>query len=144
APDADLDDGRLSPRGLRWAGAIMQLPCTNCSRVLEFVGDRPSFCAYCGHPLSEPKVTATTAPTSPPADLVVKFNGGPADTVGPYRLLRPIGSGGMGTVYEAEEAASGRRVALKLLDSDATESSEAMQRFRQEGRLMSQLAHPNC
>jgi len=115
----------------------MQLLCTNCSRVLELAGERPSFCAYCGHPLAEPKFQT-------PADFAVKFNGGPADTVGPYRLLRPIGSGGMGTVYEAEEAASGRHVALKLLDGDAAESPEAMRRFRQEGRLMSQLAHPNC
>jgi hypothetical protein len=104
--------------------------------MLEFAGERPSFCAYCGQPLAEA--------TSPRSDLAVKFNGGPADLVGPYRLLRPLGAGGMGTVYEAEEAGSGRRVALKLLDGDAAESREAMQRFRQEGRLMSQLAHPNC
>jgi hypothetical protein len=114
----------------------MQLLCTNCSRVLEFAGERPSFCAYCGQPLAEANPLH--------ADLTVKFNGGPAETVGPYRLLRPIGSGGMGTVYEAEESASGRRVALKLLDGDAADSPEAMRRFRQEGRLMSQLAHPNC
>jgi uncharacterized RDD family membrane protein YckC len=50
----------------------------------------------------------------------------------------------MGTVYEAEEQGSGRRVALKLLAPHAASSPEALERFRQEGRLASQIAHPRC
>jgi hypothetical protein len=64
--------------------------------------------------------------------------------VGGYRLLRPLGSGGMGAVYEAEDTASGRRVALKLLSPDFAGSAEAVERFRREGRLASTLSHPRC
>jgi hypothetical protein len=64
--------------------------------------------------------------------------------VGGYRLLRPLGSGGMGTVYEAEDTASGRRVALKLISPDYAGSTDVVERFRREGRLASTLSHPRC
>jgi hypothetical protein len=64
--------------------------------------------------------------------------------VGGYRLLRRLGGGGMGTVYEAREIASGRRVALKLIAAEHGESAEALERFRREGRLASAIAHPRC
>jgi serine/threonine protein kinase len=50
----------------------------------------------------------------------------------------------MGTVYEAEDSASGRRVALKLIAADSVASPRAVERFRQEGRLASTIAHPRC
>jgi hypothetical protein len=50
----------------------------------------------------------------------------------------------MGTVYEAEDTASGRRVALKLIAPDYADSSDTVERFRREGRLASTLAHPRC
>jgi hypothetical protein len=64
--------------------------------------------------------------------------------VGGYRLVRPLGGGGMGTVYEAEEAATGRRVALKFLSPELAASADAIERFRTEGRLASVIAHPRC
>ena len=66
------------------------------------------------------------------------------ESVGGYRLLRRLGGGGMGSVHEAEEIASGRRVAVKLLLPDITGSGEALVRFRQEGQLASAVAHPRC
>jgi hypothetical protein len=65
-------------------------------------------------------------------------------TVGGYRIVRRLGGGGMGTVYEAEEAASGRRVALKFLAPELADSPDAIARFRAEGRLASGIAHPRC
>jgi hypothetical protein len=50
----------------------------------------------------------------------------------------------MGTVYEAEETASGRRVALKLVAPGFAASPEAVARFHREGRLASMIAHPRC
>src|SRR5258708_13307372 len=50
----------------------------------------------------------------------------------------------MGAVYEAEEVASGRRVALKLIAPDYADSPDAVRRFRQEGRLASLITHPRC
>src|SRR5262249_48355158 len=70
-------------------------------------------------------------------------NGAP-ETVGGYRLIRRLGGGGMGTVYEAEDLSSGRRAALKLVLPEYASSPEAVQRFRREGRLASAIAHPRC
>jgi len=64
-------------------------------------------------------------------------------TVGGYRLLRLLGAGGMGRVYEAE-GAGGQRVAVKLLAPGLADSPTTLERFRQEGRLASRLAHPRC
>jgi hypothetical protein len=50
----------------------------------------------------------------------------------------------MGTVYEAEDSEHGRRVALKLIAADRISSRESVERFRQEGRLASNLSHPRC
>jgi non-specific serine/threonine protein kinase len=58
-----------------------------------------------------------------------------------YRLIREIGSGGMGTVYQAEDTKLGRHVALKLLSEQLTDESSVL-RFRQEARAASSLNHP--
>ena len=66
------------------------------------------------------------------------------EQVAGYTIVRLLGRGGMGSVYEAEDAELGRRVALKLIAADHVASAEAVERFRQEGRLASTLAHPQC
>ncbi len=63
--------------------------------------------------------------------------------VGGYRLLRLLGAGGMGRVYEAE-GAGGQRVAVKLLAPGLADSPTTLERFRQEGQLASRLTHPRC
>ena len=69
---------------------------------------------------------------------------GTPERIGGYRLVRLLGRGGMGAVYEAEDVESGRRVALKLIAAESVASPEAVERFRQEGRLASTIAHPRC
>ena len=66
---------------------------------------------------------------------------GPGDTIGRYRVRDRIGSGGMGTVYRAEDPNLGRDVAIKLLDRRATDSAEA--RFSREARSLAAINHPN-
>jgi hypothetical protein len=61
-----------------------------------------------------------------------------------YRLVRRLGSGGMGTVFEAEDEVHAQRVALKLIGRDHVSSWEAVERFRQEGKLASAVTHPRC
>jgi hypothetical protein len=62
---------------------------------------------------------------------------------GPYRIVRPLGRGGMGVVYEADEIESGRRVALKVLEEHINDERER-ERFDREGRLAASINHPHC
>jgi len=62
---------------------------------------------------------------------------------GPYRILRLLGKGGMGEVYEAEHLESSRRIALKILNQ-ALASPADRERFFREGRLAASISHPNC
>jgi serine/threonine protein kinase len=64
-------------------------------------------------------------------------------TVGPYHLQSIIASGGMGDVYLADEAALGRKVAVKLLPESFARDPERVRRFTDEARAISALNHPH-
>jgi WD40 repeat protein/serine/threonine protein kinase len=63
--------------------------------------------------------------------------------LGDFRIIREIGRGGMGVVYEAEQQALGRRVALKVLLGQAVQDTRMLARFRRESRAAAQLHHTN-
>src|SRR6516164_1611275 len=61
--------------------------------------------------------------------------------LGPYEIVGPLGSGGMGEVYRARDTRLGRDVAIKVLPTHLAENSEARQRFEREARSVSSLSH---
>jgi len=67
----------------------------------------------------------------------------PPERLGDFRIIRPIGRGGMGVVYEAEQESLGRRVALKVLPASYSSSPRALERFRREAQAAARLHHTN-
>src|ERR1700759_2396976 len=62
---------------------------------------------------------------------------------GKYEIVRPLGEGGMGTVYEARQVTMDRMVALKLILPGAQASKDAAARFEREMKLTARIEHPN-
>jgi uncharacterized RDD family membrane protein YckC len=125
----------------------MKLDCPNCQETIEYAEKRPAFCSHCGQALTQPDIHLAATLASPPAPSTAPSgeftaNRDAPETVGQYRVLRELGRGGMGVVYEAEHEDSGRRVALKVLTPGMAQSKDSMERFLREGRLAAALSHP--
>src|SRR5262245_66400701 len=68
----------------------------------------------------------------------------PAGTrLGPYEILSPLGSGGMGEVYRAKDTRLDRVVAIKILPAHLSSNPDFKQRFEREARAISSLTHPH-
>jgi len=76
----------------------------------------------------------------PQADSPIAMIG---QTLGHYRVLEEIGSGGMGEVYRACDDRLGREVALKVLKPSLANDRDRLRRFEQEARAAAALSHPN-
>ncbi|WP_337174187.1 protein kinase [Paludisphaera sp.] len=156
---ADRDPTLQEPRRSEGRAA-----CSNCSRVLIFSGDPPRFCGYCGAALSPDSVTDSgggeetiaagstvgmptvgeTAEYVPGKSRSTPDEGAFPDRVAGYHLRRRLGSGGMGTVFEAFDEQQGRNVAVKLIAPRNLDSDQALDRFRLEGRTAAAVTHPRC
>src|SRR5260370_26099961 len=78
---------------------------------------------------------------APQERKTVSFRTG--DIVGVYKVVGPIGSGGVGQVFKAEHTITGRIDAIKVLAANQPGAREQAERFRRESRIQASLDHPN-
>lgn len=111
---------------------------TSCPSCGAPVPEGAEACPSC-RPTGSIQATRTVAPL--PAGPRSTYTG-PKEIAG-YRILRELGAGGMGTVFEAFEEKMNRRVALKILSRHLSQSQKASDRFAREAWIGGRLNHPN-
>ena len=65
------------------------------------------------------------------------------EKLGPYKILAPLGAGGMGEVYRANDTKLDREVAIKVLPQLVAQDPERLARFEREAKVLASLNHPN-
>ena len=122
------------------------MDCSSCYYPNE---DDARFCSRCAAALG---VSLQQLPSEPPPAPDPRIGGGVTPEAGQvdpgflgerYRVLRCLGSGGFGSVYEAEETDTGLRVAIKLLHHSALFDPRMRERFLQEARMIAELRSPH-
>ena len=100
-----------------------KIQCQRCKHLVEAL----SFCPYCGFSLKFTQCDAESEGTQ---------------AIGPYRIIKSIGKGGMGEVLLAYDTICGRKIALKKVRDDLLGFKQIHNRFLREARITSQLTHP--
>lgn len=131
---------------VRQQGRPTSQVCPQCQRFYNVAGQTPGIrlrCLQCGHELrSTEQVPASTVPFSGPGSLATGNQLQTGKRLAKYVLVREVGAGGMGTVYEAQDLELQRRVALKILQEGLVRT-RLIQRLHREASLAAQLDHPN-
>ncbi|MBL8291682.1 MAG: serine/threonine-protein kinase, partial [Bryobacterales bacterium] len=144
-------DGQKSPGPERWrqiesvlSAALERTPGERDAFLSEACGDDQELRREVESLLAGEFATSTLL-ERPLADLLTSASAPiPAQTLlGNYRILEPIGSGGMGQVYRARDERLGRIVAIKILPPSLSADAERRHRFLHEARAASALQHPN-
>src|SRR6185503_11091813 len=87
--------------------------------------------------------SAPTAHSLHPSAMVAPIFAPGERLAGRFRIVKLLGQGGMGQVYEAEDLELSDRVALKVVRPDAARDERAVERFRREVYLARRVTHPN-
>ncbi|MEM7585680.1 MAG: serine/threonine-protein kinase [Acidobacteriota bacterium] len=122
--------------------AFLKAACDDAAlrrEVLDLLNDKQRLRGF----LDRPRDFETGPPTRPVSLVATDLSRSRPSAIGPYRLLEPLGEGGMGTVYLAEQTEPvERKLALKLIRAGFT-NPEVLARFLAERQAMARLAHPN-
>ena len=129
-PAADAATATLVARGRRVPGAARRRRVARRRRI------RPPLSAGRRRPAAGPARSSCLEGTS-------IRSGPPPAALGEFRIVREIGRGGMGVVYEAEQVSLGRRVALKVLPAAGGADAQQLARFQIEAQVMAALHHPH-
>jgi hypothetical protein len=145
--DQNGNDYGLSEEILRWVRKIPDWLKDGFADAHEFFTD---FTGYGQPGLDQTGVVQLTEPISsskrevvPVVEREEKVPEYLLEHLTKYRIVKLLGSGGMGSVYLAEDTRLARRVALKVIRSEIARSPGIGPRFLREGRLIAQLHHPN-
>ena len=115
--------------------------CGACGAALKFVPD-DDLASLARAAAASPDTVQSVAPPTFGVPVAGRVPNGFADHPR-YRILGPIGAGGMGTVYKAEDLLMGRVIAIKVVSPHLTARATAVERFRKEIRAAAQLNHPS-
>lgn len=133
----------------------MAFRCTRCGGELPTVapGAASPPCPACGSAPPLPQAATLQYPAGTPPMRSAKDMPTPGDNdwatlpegtvVGPYRLIEPLGQGGMGTVYRAVQPGLERAVAIKILPRHLARDADFVARFSREARTLAALNHPS-
>src|SRR5580700_9933047 len=122
--------------------------CPSCGSAIDF-GSTPTLGLDAPHPIPGTPRAASRRRESSSSAKSPSFSGYearyvPGTTLADrYRIVSPLGKGGMGEVYRAEDLRLGQTVALKFLPRSLAQTEEARDRFTREVRLARQVSHPN-
>ncbi len=120
----------------------MELTCHCGCQFSAAKNQEICFCPACGAELAPPDAPTQRLDDNDRVPTQRVKRSALLDRLGEFQLLRKIGSGGMGDVYEAIQDTLNRRVAVKVLPTGDTEDDQVL-RFRQEAESIAQLKHEN-
>ncbi len=113
------------------------------------VADLLSTCKYCQHEFRVPSRLAGKQLNCPSCQRTITIAAAKTEDklvgkeLGGCRLLRRLGAGALGVVYEAEQISVGRHIAIKMLSSRAAAQPEVVSRFQREAKLSAAIQHPH-